>query len=74
MKHQEVTAEQMIQLTCQFGRALSALGKCLLVAGKDVDLRHLRVQQLFSNLASKQGAHVIELTRLVLQRHDYWQR
>ncbi len=29
MKHQEVTAEQLIQPTCQSGRALSALGKCL---------------------------------------------
>ncbi len=74
MKHQEATAEQLIQPTCQFGWALSALGKCLLVAGKDVDLRHLRVQQLFSSQASKQGANVIELNQLVLQRHDYWQR
>ena len=74
MKHQEATAEQLIQPTCQFGRALSALGKCLLGAGKNVDLRHLRVRQLFSSQASKQEANVIELTRLVLQRHDYWQR
>ena len=74
MKHQEVTAEQLIQRTCQFGRALPALGESLLGAGKNVDLRHLRVQQLFSSQVSKQGAYVIELTRLVLQRHDYRQR
>ncbi len=74
MKHQEVTAEQLIQPTCQSGRVLSALGKCLLGAGKDVDLRYLRVQQLFSSQASKQGANVIELNQLVLQPHDYWQR